>query len=499
MRLAVALFLTVVLLLLFVGAMGRNLNHDEHQFLAPGAVLARDGALPYRDYPLFHLPNLVFVYAALDQIWDRPMMVARCFSALCAFGTALLIFRQCWQTPPFGLARWRFVAACGAVIFLIFDPLFIFTTGRTWNHDLPALLTVLAVLMQVKAAQRSSLAWSATSAVCAGLAVGTRLTYAPILIPLWASNWILPVPLRQRIIFAFTYVAGATAALGPSLYYFFAHRDQFLFGNFEFPRLRLLDPDNERIRKTMHPLRKLRFFFKEVALPSLPLFLAYAFFGIRSGWNGIRGRPSQSFGAALVFGILPFALLGCFAPSRYQYQHFFIIAPLLVLGVVFGASGVSTKRQRSAILLSLLCITSFFVGIYKSSMPLSLRSSEWFPNRIRTYGQDIRKYVADGKVLTLAPAIPQEAGLQTYPEFATAPFAWKCARFVSPERRARMKLIAPEDLQAFVTTQPPAAILTGVEDKALEKPFVDYARAAGFRSIPLGKERLLWLPSEKRP
>jgi hypothetical protein len=41
------------------------LNHDEHQFVAPSVLLLREGLLPYRDYPFFHTPNLVFVFAPL--------------------------------------------------------------------------------------------------------------------------------------------------------------------------------------------------------------------------------------------------------------------------------------------------------------------------------------------------------------------------------------------------------------------------------------------------
>lgn len=44
--------------LLFARAVERDLNHDEHQFLAPSALLTT-GTRPYRDYPLFHLPNLI--------------------------------------------------------------------------------------------------------------------------------------------------------------------------------------------------------------------------------------------------------------------------------------------------------------------------------------------------------------------------------------------------------------------------------------------------------
>ena len=480
-------FLGVVLGFLFLTAMGRNLNHDEHQFVAPAAALASDGLQPYRDFPLFHLPHLLFLYAALSRVFDHPFLVARLVSVLCSFATAALIFQECWRNPPFGDPRWRF-AAVGAVVFLVLDPLFFFTTGRAWNHDTSGFLVVLATILQVNAARRDSIPHAIASAVCGGLAAGTRLTCAPILIPLWFSIWFFPAPIRRRAKIAGTYLIAATAALGPSLYYLFAHTEPFLFGNFQFPRLRLLDPENERIRKSMHPLRKLRFFFKEVALPSLPLFLTYIVFTVRR-------RADFTFATTLVIAILPFALLGCFAPSRYQYQHFFIVTPLLVLGVVYGISSASPCRKWALAWLILSVLTCSLSFLYKSSSSLSFAPvDDWFPNRIARIGARLRELSPRGPILTLAPIYPIEAGLRTYPEFSTGPFAWKSARFVSPERRERLHVIAPDDLEAFLAATPPGAILTGVEETSLEKPLVEYCRTHQFVPVKLDNQRTLWRP-----
>ena len=477
-RFYTATFFGLVLGFLFLTAMGRNLNHDEHQFIAPAAVLAYDGLQPYRDFPLFHLPNLVFLYAALFRVFDHPFLVARIVSVLCAFTTVVLISRE---------SR-RFALAVGSVLLLVLDPLFFFTTGRAWNHDSAALLVILATILQVNAARRDSLPYVIASAVCGGLAVGTRLTCAPILIPLWFSIWFFPAPLRRRALAACIYVFAATAALGPSLYYLCAHTDQFLFGNFEFPRLRLLDPENERIRKTMHPLRKLRFFLKEVALPSLPLFLTYIVFTVRR-------RVNFTFATALVLAILPFALLGCFAPSRYQYQHFFIIIPLLVLGVVYGMSAISSSRRWTAAWFVTSVITCSVLFIYRSSDSLRFGPvTDWFPNRIARIGTRIREQSPAGPILTLAPIYPIESGLRTYPEFSTGSFAWKVARFVSPERRERLHVIAPDDLEVLLAAKPPGAILTGVEELSLEKPLIEYSRAHRFIATKLDKQRTLWMP-----
>ena len=134
------------------------------------------------------------------------------------------------------------------------------------------------------------------------------------------------------------------------------------------------------------------------------------------------------------------------------------------------------------------------INIYLAIPLFPGRVADWFPNRIARIGAQIREHSPRGPIFTLAPIYPIEGGLRIYPEFATGPFAWKSARFVSPERRSQLHLIVPDDLEAFLATKPPGAILTGVEEPALEKPLVEYSRAHQFIPVSLGKERALWLP-----
>ncbi len=74
-----------MLLSLFTIAMTRGVSVDEHQFVASGAILAREGALPYRDYPYFHTPVLCFVYALLFLSTDHLLLAARILSVFCAW------------------------------------------------------------------------------------------------------------------------------------------------------------------------------------------------------------------------------------------------------------------------------------------------------------------------------------------------------------------------------------------------------------------------------
>src|SRR5690349_6190270 len=60
------------LLLILLGlSLCKRLDHDEHQFIASATLLARRGLLPYRDYPYFHMPHMVFIYAALFRFSDH--------------------------------------------------------------------------------------------------------------------------------------------------------------------------------------------------------------------------------------------------------------------------------------------------------------------------------------------------------------------------------------------------------------------------------------------
>lgn len=392
-------------------------------------------------------------------------------------------------------------------ILLLFDPVVIASTGKTWNHEVPAFLLIVAVLAHLAASRRDSLRFMALSGLACGLAVGTRLTFLPCLLPLAGSPFFFPLEGRRRWTMAITFSAAATVALAPSLYFFATSPESFIFGNLEFPRLRLLDPTNDRIRKTMTIWRKVRYFAKEIVLPSWPIFVAFAVLALSSIRRRLALVAANPSGARTVALVALFLLIGCFLPSRYQYQHFFALIPLLVLGLALVSDDEASGYPRvftARFLLVFCAASSLFTALYKSSKgesPLPewaeiFHRETWFPSRAAEFGAELRSHVDAGRILTLAPTWPVAGGLKIYPEFATGPFAWRSARFVSPERRRQFHLIAPDDLEELLSARPPAGILTGVEDDDLEAPLVAYARAHGFTAAPLSRKRVLWLPRQ---
>jgi len=497
-----ALWLAVGVLL-FARTVDRGLNHDEHQFIVPGALLARDGLLPYRDYPLFHLPNLVFAYAALDRLTGDPILGPRLLSFAASWLAAGVILLASLRGRRDG-ALSRLAIGAALMTLLVFDPLFIYTAGKTWNHEVPTALFLVAILFQLEAARRNSLMLVALSGAACGLAVGCRLTFAPCLLPLVVVTLAFPVQWPRRWAMAGVFTIAATVSLAPSLYFLATVPKPFLFGNLEFPRLGLLDPANSRIHKTMTLWRKLRYFGKDIVLPSWPIFLAFvAATGIALRRKALN--PSY-FSVRIVVLAAAFVLLGCFLPSRYQYQHFFALIPLLLFGIALAIDSIehtATRRLAAPSALIILSITSLASATFshrgreQGAIPhwqMLAHRDEWFPSRAAAIGAEIRQHVPAGPVLTLAPAWPLVGGLRVYPEFATGPFAWRSARFVAPDRRPRLHIVAPDDLESFLAANPPGAILTGVEDDDLEAPMIDYAHNHGFREVTLSRKRTLWLP-----
>src|SRR5438445_10717891 len=176
--------ITCFFLLLFLGlftrAMTRELNRDEGQFIAAGALLAQHGYLPYQDYPYFHLPNLALVFAALFTRCDHLLLAGRCFNVACAWLALVLVF--CLTANAFrkvGSLRW--IIAGLAAITLFTNRLFRFTSGRAWNHDLPVLASLAALAAPLLYDQRRRpRVWLGLAGFLLGAAIGARLSFAPL-------------------------------------------------------------------------------------------------------------------------------------------------------------------------------------------------------------------------------------------------------------------------------------------------------------------------------
>jgi hypothetical protein len=486
--------------------MDRDLNHDEHQFLTPGALLTRQHVLPYRDYPLFHLPNLTYIYGSLLRVTDHYLLAAKVLSVLASTAVLGMILLRAARCSPFGSTAWALPIGLALALLLVTDPLFLWTSGKTWNHELSTMFLMVGYLSQLAAIQRNSLLFSGFAGFMVSLAIGTRLTVIPAVIPFAASFLFIPGITTSRRLAHFTAFTGASLiAAAPTLLAFFTSRDAFIFGNFECPRLRLLDPNDSRAADTVTWWRKIRYFVKEIVLlgrkddqfrGSLLVALPFATLSLPVVWRWIRTRDLKYFPSRFSAALVAFVALGCALPTRYQYQHWFIVVPFMLLAIAeslqFETPGTRSWKPWT---LTLFAAASLLMNGRAFAEPLTIlfKPGEWYPVRLHTYGEEISSYITAGKVLTLGPAYVDESGLPTYPTFATGPFAWRLAHLVETENRRRFHLTAPADLESLLSKDPPAAILTGVEKDDLEAPLIEYAKAHGYERVLLKKGRELWI------
>lgn len=491
----VAAGILLVLMLLFVRSMARPLNHDENQFIAPAVLLLRHGLLPYRDYPVFHTPYLLFLFAGLFALTSHLLLAARGFNVLCAVSLLALVFAV--AARAFGhLGEKRWLIALGFFLLLGLNRGFGFTAGRAWNHDLAVLAAVAAFLVFLLGQEsHRSVLWLALCGVFVGIALGTRLSFAPLVAPFALATLLFPIPGRSRLSCLTIYGAGLALALLPMALLFLQAPRQFFFDNFTYNgTINWL----YRVSTVPHEIRflnKLRFPFQEVLKsPSdLALVMGFIYFTARpwwqAGWRQYRTNPEVT----LLLLILPFLFIGSWAPTPSYRQYYYPFVPFLLLGNIYGLARAWTFRVGWVI--AAVAAESLIQSIF--ALPpgsLTRHPSQWPVFAAHAEGVAIEKLVPRGRILTLAPVFPLEGGLDIYPAFATGPFAWRTAGLMSAEQRARFGFIAPADLAAFLEKQPPDAILTGSEPAELEEPMKRYAWTHHYEPHRLGKRGFLWMP-----
>ncbi len=488
-----AILLLLILPALAIASWTRPLDHDEQQFVASGALLARYHLLPYVDYPYFHLPNLVFIFAGLFLTNGFLLLTARSFNVVCAWLLLLLFFALFSRRfRILGDSRW--VVACGFVLVLAVNPLFRYTAGLAWNHDLPILVSVaaLALLLQREKTKRSGFCtWLAGGLL--GLAVGTRLSFLPLALPfVIIAGW------RGGFRCILLFLAGFAVACLPALILMATGPRRFLFDTFVYN-----GPVNLAYRQSLIPSKitlksKELFAFKQAfTVPSNGL-LCFAF-ALYNVWPLFRTRSAKALCAEskAILLLLPFLFLGAWMPTPSYRQYYYSLVPFLFWGVAAQLAHTWTMESSRPLLFAALAAT-FAVGVFESIPDMRsdhyLASARHWPAfAVHHQGVAITDITGEGPVLTLCPIYPLEGGAAIYKEFATGPFAWRTAPFVAEEDKDRALIVDADDLIPYLSHAPPRAVLTGFEDQTLEHPLVAYAQSNGYKPVKLIGLQVAWI------
>ena len=165
----------------------------------------------------------------------------------------------------------------------------------------------------------------------------------------------------------------------------------------------------------------------------------------------------------------------------------------------------SKRLLTTAFLLAAAVISIVGLSSYSYPRRLAHRSGS-VTEALDRLASQTRVRVGSGKVLTLAPIIPLEAGLDIYPELVTGPFALRTAHLLDPVDRARFKMVSATDLEVLLRPAPPSAILVGETDnedpliqfakRHDDEPLVQYAKRHDYVPLPISNSVTAWVPRE---
>ncbi len=290
------------------------------------------------------------------------------FSALCATLSAGLLFLLTYQENQHRSMKIRYLFGALFGVLLLTNPLVNLTSGRAWNHDLPTLLIFIVFLLFRQGFQKAnSKVWFFVGGIFLGLAIGTRLTYIFVTIPLLGMIYLFPgeasIPHRLKLILYFT--MGLGLALLPALYLLLLAPEGFYFGNYVYPRLHTVYQSLQRLPSGTTVGGKIPHFVSNVLTDPLNLILygGYLYLFLRFA----RSKKSDKlanfyfvFTGALVVALL----LGAFAPTPALVHYYFAPMPFLVMALMIGVARF-TKPDRTT--LGVLVLVAIFSVIWHIS------------------------------------------------------------------------------------------------------------------------------------
>ncbi len=512
-QILLVVFLVLLTLALNVSrAVRGDYNHDEDQFIASARLLLDQGLLPYRDYPYFHTPYQIFVYALLFVLTGSyNLLAARLFSAVCATASVMLVF---WMVLYFFRNHpWkhRYLAAVGIVFLYLPNPLLAATAGFSWNHNLSVLCILGSLWLVLFGSQkRTPGVWFFASGVLLGIALGVRsscLTILPAF--LLAMIWLPGKFSWKRFIHLGLYFgAGLGLALLPMLWLFLTAPQQFIYGNLGYAQInsvyRLDVPvaydGNIPVYGARSLADKLGFLWNSV-IPqpgNLLLFAGLVFFGWSVLATHLSRKDDQVFRNILVLAAIPLVAVGSFFPTPTWYQYFYAPVPFALLAIALGLAYLTQNTSQARmwfmiLLIQLVLLANVFVLQDFRRMSFLHYVDLWKPLVIHQVGMDIRERIGtDGQVFTIAPIYPLEGGLQVYAPMATGVFAFRTGSLLNAEQRQQQGIVSKENFEAYLDKDLPEGILVGF-DQVLEEKIIQFAVSREYKAHPLAQGLTLWI------
>lgn len=515
---ALLAYATIVLVWSAVcGPLGMNV--DEHQFMASAFMVARHGLHPYQDFAYFHMPNLVYLYAPFF-FTAYPFLMARLFVGLCAVGISLMTFLLARALFAGHDQLSRLLVPIASTALLLHSPLFHDAASNVWNHTPATLFALLAFLLHCRAIRgKQPCRDFFLSGVSLGMAMGIRLSFAPVVLPFLVAMVVFRADgVRRKGLHVLVFVAGGFLANVPAVYFLLTSYEDFWFGNFGYPKLNTMYRQERSWTTAMTFVGKL-FFLKEriFAEPGeLPILVVTLYSLVLFGIEQVRALARPRIELAFLLLVVPFVFLGAMAPTPSWSQYYFTAVVVLLWLSLYTLSHLRHAAFSEA--AALLLVVAALISFVYAPLPLTryamvrdlMRPASWMPIRLHQEAETIRAAVEsrsrEGGVLTLYPIFAIESGLPIYKEFVVGPFGYRVNHLLSEDEAAARRLPWRLGITAFIeANRPRAIILTGQDEAHVEGSLVSAAVALGYHPIVTSMSRVrrgkpltvvVWLPPE---
>jgi hypothetical protein len=479
----------VVFLLVFCRSMTRDLDLDEHQFVAPPLLLLQQNVHPYADYPYFHMPGLVCVYAVLFRYAPYPLLTARLFSVLCGTATVLLMFHTGWRLVARGGDRRRcWVVAGGLSAMFLTCRLFTYTNGWAWNHDSAVLCALLALLCHVRGLRTGRIVLFAAAGFFLACATGIRLSFAFCFVPFAASVLFGAAPMnaRWRLAALGAAILAAVQAFLPAVVLLLEAPREFVFGNLRYPRLNTQFYREARSGAMDLPGKAYHLGQTFVSDPGnlalLVLFVAAVVVLVRvRAWRSPRGGE-----VVLLLGLIVALLAGSWGPTPTQYQYYYQMLPFMVLAIFHAVARHPAAAARWVRAVGVAAVVVVATGLPRWYWPVVrvFSPQRWTPVAVHNASVWLKRHTPPGgRVLTTDTAVPLEAGLTVYPEYAVGRHALHIGRFMSADERRTLRIAYGEELGRVLAERPADAVFVDRRVLGDCTALIEYATARGFRPM----------------
>lgn len=514
-NLCTTLFLLLTGTLVLFISMSKSVedNRDEHMYCTAG-VLMSQGQLVYRDftYPS-QLPLHPLLYAAC--YWalgtNHYLLVARLLSVaagLISVWAVLMIYRH-----VFGDNKWAgLFLGMMAVIWMIFNPIVMYTNGRAWNHDFVIAATLVSfwLFLHLNADAHCGFYVFAITTLLASVSwmrITTCLVYGVIVFCMLLKTRQLQ---KHRRFVINCLVATLVVSAWPIWVVFQAPR-AFLLNLVHIPGLygqwlQEIGGTHDKAELTWACLTE-----PTMLLTILLCVMAWCFHmrkPLAKTQNHLNVDQALALGLPLTFVVI------AFIPPTMWDQYWAIPVPFLLAGCAYPLRTVwiylktPAKLQiRRSFVLTLGMMTIVVVSINPAPLlgfVFAFVPRTWIPLQMHHLAHTIHDSVEpQKKVLTLAPLWALEGNYRIYPELSCGSIVYRVADQLSDDQRILVHAVGPDSLDQLMKISPPDAIFVNTEKtpmlQSLEAPLKAQAgsnwQRADFTPGPL----VLFPPQNHRP